>query len=96
MSIEERRALVARRDPDRVRAADRARYARHSEARKGRMRRSTTAVSNALRAGRLVREPCLFCDATPAQAHHHDYDRPLDVTWLCPGHHALIHARPST
>lgn len=25
-------------------------------------------------------------------AHHKDYDKPLDVVWLCAHHHALYHA----
>jgi len=45
--------------------------------------RARAAVSNALRDGRLVRQPCKVCGATKVQAHHHDYGRPLDVEWLC-------------
>ena len=33
MTVEERRAMVARRDPEKVRAADRARYRRHRQKR---------------------------------------------------------------
>jgi hypothetical protein len=48
-----------------------------------------TAVSNAIRDGRLVRQPCSVCGSTDdIEAHHEDYDRPLDVTWLCPRHHS--------
>ena len=51
------------------------------------------AVSHAIREQRLVRQPCevLGCGAR-AQAHHHDYSRPLDVSWLCPPHHRQYHA----
>lgn len=51
------------------------------------------AVTVALRTGRLQKEPCLFCDEERVQAHHHDYDLPLAVTWLCPWHHQLAHGR---
>lgn len=37
--------------------------------------------------GRVKRQPCEVCGATPAQAHHADYSKPLDVEWLCPTHH---------
>ena len=23
--------------------------------------------------------------------HHEDYEKPLDITWLCRSHHALLH-----
>lgn len=49
------------------------------------------AVSNALRDGRLSREPCFVC-GIEAEAHHPDYDRPLDVVWLCNAHHRQAHA----
>jgi hypothetical protein len=47
-------------------------------------------VGNALRDGRLTRQPCECCGAW-AQAHHDDYGKPLDVRWLCPKHHAEWH-----
>lgn len=49
------------------------------------------AVSNAIRDGRLARQPCWVC-GDRAEAHHPDYDRPLDVVWLCQPHHQQAHA----
>lgn len=49
------------------------------------------AITAGLKAGRILREPCLFCDATRVEAHHHDYTLPLEVTWLCRKHHGLVH-----
>ncbi len=116
MSVEERRALVARRDRDKVKAADNRRYLKDREkrlaasreyakahpesvgeskrqwiARNPEKRRAQSAVSNAQVAGKLTKEPCLFCDDEQVHAHHHDYSRPLDVTWLCARHHKLAH-----
>lgn len=51
-----------------------------------------TAVGNAVRAGRLVKEPCLFCSEVKVQAHHRDYSKPLDVVWLCTKCHRRLHA----
>lgn len=48
------------------------------------------AVGNALRDGKLKRQPCEVCGAI-AQAHHCDYSKPLDVRWLCTKHHAEWH-----
>lgn len=51
-----------------------------------------SAVGNALRSGRLVRQPCERCGATErVEAHHEDYSRPLDVNWLCKDCHAQRH-----
>lgn len=51
-----------------------------------------TAVSNAVRDGRLAKEPCLFCGENNVHAHHRDYAKPLDVIWLCPKCHHRLHA----
>lgn len=45
--------------------------------------RARNAVNNAVRKGRLLRQPCERCGWSPAEAHHDDYSRPLDVRWLC-------------
>lgn len=49
-----------------------------------------SGVNNAIRDGRLERQPCEACGAR-AHAHHDDYSRPLDVRWLCPRHHSEHH-----
>jgi hypothetical protein len=50
-----------------------------------------TAVSNAVRDGRLKREPCLICKREDSHAHHEDYSKPLAVIWLCAEHHQQYH-----
>lgn len=47
-------------------------------------------LNNALRKGVVEKLPCFICGGH-AEAHHPDYDRPLDVTWLCNKHHNEIH-----
>lgn len=54
--------------------------------------RAHNAVNNALRDGRLTKEPCLFCSEVKVHAHHQDYNKPLDVIWLCPRCHHRLHA----
>jgi len=49
------------------------------------------SVANAIRDGRLAKQPCWVCGAK-AVAHHPDYGRPLDVVWLCQPHHKQAHA----
>jgi len=50
------------------------------------------AVSNAVRDGKLRKMDCAFCGSSNTVAHHHDYTKPLDVTWLCPPCHTRFHA----
>ena len=50
------------------------------------------AVAGANRRGTIVKQPCAKCGAAKADGHHEDYDRPLDLTWLCPSHHRKRHA----
>jgi hypothetical protein len=54
-------------------------------------------VKKALRDGVLQRKPCEVCSRAGAQAHHEDYFKPLEVTWLCTRHHAdrHVHLRDS-
>lgn len=53
--------------------------------------RARTAVGNALRDGRLTREPCEVCASPKSEAHHDDYSKPLTVRWLCRVHHEAHH-----
>lgn len=53
-------------------------------------RQAHQAVNNAIRSGKLSRQPCFIC-GKKAEAHHPDYSRPLSVTWLCPEHHKEAH-----
>ena len=50
-----------------------------------------TAVNNAKRDGKLIKQPCEICGANYVHAHHCDYNKPLDVLWLCPKHHKEWH-----
>lgn len=46
--------------------------------------RAKTAVSDAIRKGVLVRpDNCEECGNTKPEAHHDDYNKQLDVRWLC-------------
>jgi len=45
----------------------------------------------AIAKGMLVRAPCEACGHEKAEAHHDDYDKPLEVRWLCKLHHMEHH-----
>lgn len=49
------------------------------------------AVSSAIKAGVLIRQPCENCGREKAEGHHEDYKQPLEVVWLCSGCHGQLH-----
>jgi hypothetical protein len=52
-----------------------------------------TAVSNAVRDGKLKKQPCSICGTEKGvHGHHKDYAKPLDVIWLCAKCHHRVHA----
>lgn len=53
--------------------------------------RAHKRVGNALRDGRMKKEPCCVCGDPKAEAHHDDYSKPLEVRWLCRIHHLAFH-----
>ena len=65
--------------------ADQARKEKLSHKRSARSK-TFTAIKN----GTIKVLPCLIC-GNKAEAHHHDYSRPLDVMWLCKPHHRETH-----
>lgn len=73
------------------RVASRLRIVAEYNAKYPHRKKANTAVGRAVREGRLQKQPCWVC-GEKAVAHHPDYDRPLDVVWLCQPHHKQAHA----
>lgn len=42
--------------------------------------------------GKIQKRPCQVCGSEDAERHHPDYDRPLDIVWVCRHCHLAIHA----
>jgi hypothetical protein len=63
--------------------------------------RAQGIVEKAIAKGILVRQPCEVCGESPVgsdgrslvHAHHCDYNKPLEVMWLCQPHHYEWHQR---
>ena len=74
----------------RARAAAQARERRKDPAEQAKMA-SRRLSRSAIEMGKLVRQPCEVCEMEPADAHHDDYLKPLDIRWLCRLHHRRQH-----
>lgn len=85
------------REYDRIRGKNKERikanYEISSQWRKEDKRRTQchNKVSRAIKKGELVRLPCEKCGEIKSYAHHEDYDKPLDVMWLCQPCHKKRH-----
>jgi glutamate synthase domain-containing protein 2 len=73
------------------RVATRKRIVAEYEARFPQRKKAVQALNNAVRDGKVKKQPCWVC-GEKAVAHHPDYDQPLDVVWLCQAHHRQTHA----
>ena len=49
------------------------------------------AIRRAVKSGVVIVKPCIICGSEKSVAHHEDYDKPLDVIWLCQLHHIQLH-----
>lgn len=48
-------------------------------------------VNEALESGALIKGLCAVCQSVDVVGHHRDYDKPLEVEWLCRKHHMEAH-----
>lgn len=55
-------------------------------------RKAREKLNHYLRDKKISRPTCEFCQKK-AHAHHDDYDKPLDVRWLCVKHHFEHHKK---
>ena len=54
--------------------------------------KAESMVNNAIRDGKLFKEPCVICGSTEKiHGHHDDYEKPLNVRWMCAAHHHQWH-----
>lgn len=50
-------------------------------------------LAYAIRKHRIIKMPCEKCGNIASNAHHTDYSKPYDVTWLCDEHHGEQHRK---
>jgi hypothetical protein len=79
-------------DYQRTRDRDRRRKREKNYREKDRRRaRARLIVFKAIKSGTLKKGPCENCNSLNVQAHHDDYDKPLEVKWFCRRHHTDYH-----
>jgi hypothetical protein len=92
----EKRRLAKREASARYRILNKEKVKEYRSVSKSNMPRVQIAANyllgNAVRDRRATRKPCAICGNVRSEGHHHDYYRPLNVTWLCRKHHCKIHA----
>ena len=56
-------------------------------------RMARAKISNAIQAGKLKKQSCEIKNCRwIGEAHHDDYDQPLEIRWLCKKHHSEFHS----
>lgn len=50
-------------------------------------------LRSAVKRGLVIQGVCKECGDLDTEAHHPDYDRPMDVDWFCRKHHKAEHRR---
>lgn len=55
--------------------------------------KASEKVKDAIKSGKLIRaEKCMLCLSNEKiEAHHPDYNKPLDVVWVCQKCHRMLH-----
>jgi ribosomal protein S27AE len=105
LTIEQRRAQAARRDQSKVKRSRAARNERlrqdpeylayrklvRDRPEEQHKNRARHVVNHAISDGKLTRQPCERCGNPDVHAHHDDYDKPLEVRWLCQRCHTHEH-----
>lgn len=80
-----------RREQDEQRKLNKSSYQKKHRKNNPEKYKARTAVSNAIRDGRLTKKPCSVCGSPKSEAHHEDYSAPLKVIWFCKKHHLKKH-----
>lgn len=86
------RAVDRKRNQKMARILKRREYCRTQGKKWKKKRRAQSTLKRAVYAGKVEKKPCEVCGTTEwVEGHHSDYNKPLDVMWLCSLHHKEWH-----
>ena len=54
--------------------------------------RCNKIIYNAIKENKILKGICMVCKEAKTDAHHENYNKPLEVLWLCRKHHKQLHA----
>ena len=70
---------------------DRKAYAKEYNKNNTKQNRARSKARYHIYHGKIKKKPCSVCSADKAEVHHEDYNKPLDITWLCRSCHMKQH-----
>jgi len=87
-----KRLEIKKQDPEwvekeRIRHINKFRKYRHGTEEEVKKINARAMVTRAIAENKIKRLPCVVCGNPKSQGHHEDYDKPLEITWLCIRHH---------
>lgn len=50
-------------------------------------------ANQAIRRGKIEKQPCSVCGDIKSEMHHESYDKPFEVIWFCRKHHLEHHKK---
>ena len=63
----------------------------YSQEERSKRKKARSILNHYLRDNHIDRKPCEVCGNSKTEAHHDDYDKPLEVRWLCFKCHRAYH-----
>ena len=54
-------------------------------------KKARSILNHGIRDGKIKKMPCEVCGNKNSEAHHEDYNNPLNIQWLCFKHHRQLH-----
>lgn len=67
------------------------RAAQEYKKRNPKKQKSRVIFHKALKKGVIIKRPCQVCGEEKSHGHHTNYNKPLEVMWLCAQHHKDAH-----